>query len=72
MCGHQEAHNGLGWETGEQGKVFYADYGRIEGRNPIWVQKTLKTLVRMFEQVGLCKNLGKTKSKTFTPGFIWG
>ena len=52
--------------------MFYADNGRIAGRNPIWVQETLKTLVRMFERVGLYKNLRKTKSMTCTPGFIWG
>ena len=27
--------------------------------------------MRMFEQVDIYKNLGKTKSMKFSPGFIW-
>ena len=29
-------------------------------------------MVRMFERVGLQMNLGNTKAKICTPGFIWG
>ena len=36
------------------------------------MQQTLKTLVWAFERVGLHTNLGKTKSNTFTAGFISG
>ena len=50
--------------------MFYEDDGHIVGRKPIWVQVTLKTLVRMFEWVGIENNLRKTKSMSFTPGFI--
>ena len=72
VCGPLEAHHGLGWEEGYHNIVFYADYGRIADCNPISVQTTLTVVVSMLERVGLQKNLGKTKSMVFTPGFIWG
>ena len=51
---------------------FYVDNGQIAGSNTIWLQKTLKAMVRMFKRVGLQTNLGKTKTMVCTPGFIWG
>ena len=68
----QESHHGMGWLMGEQHILFYSNDACITGRNPIRVQDMLATLVWMFEQVGMYKNLGKTKTKTCTPGFIWG
>ena len=56
---------------GEQDIMFYANNGCIAGRNPIWVQGTLMTLVQMFERVGIDTNMGKTKFMTCPPGFIW-
>ena len=47
-----------------------ADYGRILGRNPIWVQVNLTTIIQMFERVKLYTNLGNTKSVTCTPRFV--
>ena len=35
VCGSQEYHRGLGWASGEQDIVFYANDVRIAGRNPI-------------------------------------
>ena len=58
--------------AGEHSSVFYADNGRIAGRNPIWVQTKLTAVVRMFDRVELIQNLGKTKAMVCTPGFIWG
>ena len=29
-------------------------------------------MVRIFDRVGLQKNMGDTKAIVFTPGFIWG
>ena len=52
--------------------MFYAKDGPIAGRNPIWVQGMLLTLVWMFERFGLYKNLGNNKAMTCTPIFIWG
>ena len=72
ICSNQEAHNGLGWAVGEKEIVFYDNNGRMMGRNHIWVQGTLMTLVWIFDQVGIYTNLGKTKSMVCTPGFIWG
>ena len=36
------------------------------------MHKPLTATVIIFEKVGLQKNLSKTKSMVFTPGFIWG
>ena len=37
VYGPQKAHHKFGWAAGEHCIVFYADNGRIVGRNPIWV-----------------------------------
>ena len=60
ICGPQESQHGFRWSAGEYNIYFYADYRRITGRDPIWLQAALKTIVRMFERVGLQKNLNKT------------
>ena len=60
------------WAAGEQDIVFYVDNGCIVGINPIRVHGTLTMLVRMFERVGLYKNLGNIISITSMTGFIWG
>ena len=31
----------------------------------------MATILRIFDQVGLDKTFGKTKSMTCTPGFVW-
>ena len=67
VCGPQEAQHGLGWTVGEHNIVLYVDDGHIVGRNPIWIQTTLTTVVRIFEIVGLQKNLCKTKAMVCTP-----
>ena len=59
-------------ETGEQKIVLYADDGCKVGRNPIWVQKNLTSVVRIFDRLILQTNLGKTKAMVFTLVFIWG
>ena len=51
--------------------VFYENYEQIAGRNTIWVQEMSMTLVHIFEQVGLYKNLENTKSMTCNTEFIW-
>ena len=61
VCGPQEEHHGFVWAAGNHNIVFYADDGRILERNPIRVQTTPTDMVRMFEIMGLQKNLGKTK-----------
>ena len=48
VCRPQEAQHGFGWVAGEHNICFYADYGRIAGRNLIWVQAALAAMVRMF------------------------
>ena len=69
--GPQEAHRGFGWAAGEHNIIFYADNGHIAGQNPIWVQTTTTEMVRIFESVGLQKNIGKTKAMVCNLGFIW-
>ena len=62
----------MGWATGEQDLVFYADDGRIEGREHIWVQDALAVMAKIFWRMGLETNMEKTKSMMCTPCFIWG
>ena len=71
-CVPQEDQHGFGLLAGEHNICFYANYRRIARQDPIWVQVTLTTMVRMFERVGLQTNLDKTKAVIFTPEFIWG
>ena len=47
--------------AGEHNICFYADYGQISGRDTIYVQAALTTMVRMFESVDLQKYLNKTE-----------
>ena len=62
----------MGWEVGKRKLAFYADYGRIVGREPYWFQDALLIMVEMFCRVGLQTNLEKTNAMVCTPGFIWG
>ena len=59
VYGTPEDQNGLGWAAGEHIIVSYVVDVRIAGRKTIWVQTTLTAVVRIFERVGLQKNLGK-------------
>ena len=61
VCGTQEAHHGFGWSVGEHIYFKYSDDGQIAGSNPIWLQTTLTSMVRIFEKVGFQKNLSKIK-----------
>ena len=72
ICGPQEAQHGFGWSAGEHNICLYADGRRIAGRDLIWVQTVLTTMVRMFERVGLQTNLNNTKAMMSTPGLIQG
>ena len=72
ICGTQEDQHISGWLSGEHNICFYADDGRIAGRDPIWVQAALTTMVRIFKRVVLQTNLDKTKDMICMPGFIWG
>ena len=72
VCSTWESHNGIGWAAGDKNLVFYANDGRILGRDHEWVQYLLIVTVSMFLRMGLGANLEKTNSIVFTPGFIWG
>ena len=72
VCGPQKAQNGLVWAAGEQNLIFYADNGRILGREHMWVQDALSLAVAMFHRMELETNLEKTNNMVWTPGFIWG
>ena len=41
VCRPQEAHHGLGWASEERNLIFYANNGRIEGKDLEWVQGKL-------------------------------
>ena len=47
----QEAQHGFRCLVGEDKICFYDYDGRIEGRNPIWVQTALTAMVIKFERV---------------------
>ena len=72
VYGHQEAQHGLGWADRKRKLSFYADDGRIAGRNHNWVQDTLTVTVIMFRSMGLGKNLENIKAMVCMQGFIWG
>ena len=46
--GLQEARHGMGWSAGERNLIFYADDGRISGRDHIWLQDALTVSVAIF------------------------
>ena len=37
VCDPQESYHRLGWVAGEKYIIFYAENGRIAGRNTIWI-----------------------------------
>ena len=49
VCSPQEARHGMGWATGERNLIFYAEDGRIGGRDHIWVQDALTVSVMIFQ-----------------------
>ena len=72
VCGPQESHHGMGWVVEERNLVFCTDYGRIAGRDHIWLQDALMVKVEMFSRVDLETNLEKKKLLVCTPGYIRG
>ena len=62
VCGPQESQHGMGWAAGERKLIFYAEDGRICGRDHIWVQDTLMVSVAVFQRMGLEINMEKTNS----------
>ena len=49
-----------GNEGRHQATQFYAENGMVASSDPRWIQWDFDTLVSLFEQVGLRKNVGKT------------
>ena len=52
-CRPQEAQHSLGWAAGDRNTIFYADDGRIAGRDHEWVQDALLATVVMFHRMVL-------------------
>ena len=48
ICRLQEAQHRMGWAAVERNLVFYADNGKIAGRDHEWVQDALMGSVSMF------------------------
>ena len=48
VCGPQEAQHSFGCAAGERKVIFYADSGRIAGRDHEWVQDAMSVTVAMF------------------------
>ena len=57
----------LGKEGRHQAALFYADYGMVASPDPRWLQGALKTLVSLFDRVGLRKNVGKKVGMVYHP-----
>ena len=70
--GPQESRHRMGWAAGERNLVFYADDGKIVGRDHIWVQDALTATVAMFSRVGLDTDLEETKALVCTPDVAGG
>ena len=68
----QEDHHVLEWVAGKQNIIFYANDGRIAGRDHVWFQDAMLVMVAIFRRIGLETNLENTKTMVCTPGFIWG
>jgi hypothetical protein len=64
--------NSFGHTVWEQLVLFYADDGLLAASNHLWLQMVLSCLCELFERVGLCMNVQKTKTMTCTPGYISG
>ena len=62
VCGPQEVKHGMGWMAVERNLIFYADDGRIEGRDHIRIQYALTVIDTMLRLVGPETNLDKTKA----------
>ena len=60
----------MGWAAGERNLVFYADDGRIAGRDHEWVCYALTVTVVILRSMGFEANLDKIKAVVFTTGFI--
>ena len=72
VLGPQEEQYKMVRATGEWNLVFYADDGRILGRDHIWLQDALTVTVEMFRRVGLDTNLESMRALVCIPGYIWG
>ena len=62
----------MGWAEGKNNLIFYADNGRIGGRDHNWVQDALTVSVEMFQRMGLETKMEKTNALVCTPGYISG
>ena len=58
-CSLKEEQHGMGWAAGKRNLVFYADDGRIAGRDHDWVQDDLTVELAMFQRMGMETNLEK-------------
>ena len=70
VCSPPEAHHGMRWAAGKRNLFFYADDGRIAGRDHECVQDALTVTMAMFFRIEMEDNLKKTKAIVYTPRFI--
>ena len=54
-----EERGELGKEERHQAALFYANAGMVASSDPGWLQGSFKTLVGLFDRVGLHTNVGK-------------
>ena len=72
LCIPREAQHGMGWAAGEINIVFYADDGRIVGRDHEWVQDDLDVMTLMFRRMGLDTNFENPRRWCVPPGSSGG
>ena len=52
--------------------LFYAEDGLVASTNPVWLQGTFDTLMRLFDRVGFSTNVGNTARMLCHPFRIVG
>ena len=68
--GEEASRSGIGYELRSLLAAFYADDGLLASRDPVLLQRAMKSLVELFERVGLITNTKKTEAMTCLPGKI--
>ena len=65
MVESAEERSGRGKEGTHQNPLFYADDGMVASSDLHWLQGDFRTLVGLFDRVGLNTNAGKTVGMVF-------
>ena len=72
VSGDAGGHDRWGREVLHQAPILYADYRLVASTDPVWLQGAFDTLIRLFDRVGLWKNVGKTVGVICRPCYALG